>query len=107
MTLPTQPLGNSGLHITRVGLGSWAVGGWLFGSGRATSRTIVQPTMRRDVALQSVPRAARRGGRRSGMALEAIDYRAAPVRPTACRDPVVEIDTFIADGLYGGGHESL
>jgi len=80
MTLPTQPLGNSGLHITRVGLGSWAVGGWLFGSGRATSRTIVQPTMRRDVALQSVPRAARRGGRRSGMALEAIDYRAAPVR---------------------------
>jgi hypothetical protein len=30
-----------------------------------------------------------------------------PVRPTACRDPVVEIDTFIVDGLYGGGHESL
>jgi hypothetical protein len=22
-------------------------------------------------------------------------------------DPVVEIDTFIVDGLYGGGHESL
>jgi hypothetical protein len=35
MTLPTHPLGNSGLHITRVGLGSWAVGGggWLFGWG--------------------------------------------------------------------------
>ena len=32
MTLPTHPLGNSGLHITRVGFGSWAVGsgGWLF-----------------------------------------------------------------------------
>jgi hypothetical protein len=41
------------------------------------------------------------------MALEAIDYRAAPVRPAACRDLVVEIDTFIVDGLYGGGHESL
>jgi hypothetical protein len=41
------------------------------------------------------------------MALEAIDYGAAPVRPTACRDPVVEIDTFIVDGLYGGSHESL
>ena len=35
MTLPTHPLGNSGLHITRVGFGSWAVdgGGWLFGWG--------------------------------------------------------------------------
>jgi hypothetical protein len=36
-----------------------------------------------------------------------LDYRAAPVRPTACRDPVVEIDIFIVDGVYGGGHESL
>ena len=35
MTLPTRPLGNSGLHITRVGFGSWAVGGggWSFGWG--------------------------------------------------------------------------
>jgi aryl-alcohol dehydrogenase-like predicted oxidoreductase len=35
MTLTTHPLGNSGLHITRVGIGSWAVGGggWLFGWG--------------------------------------------------------------------------
>ena len=35
MTLPTHPLGNSGLHITRVGFGSWAVDGgdWLFGWG--------------------------------------------------------------------------
>jgi aryl-alcohol dehydrogenase-like predicted oxidoreductase len=24
MALPTHPLGNSGLHITRVGFGSWA-----------------------------------------------------------------------------------
>jgi hypothetical protein len=27
MTLPTRPLGNSGLHITRAGFGSCAVGG--------------------------------------------------------------------------------
>ena len=35
MTLPTRPLGRSGLHITRVGFGSWAVGGggWSFGWG--------------------------------------------------------------------------
>ena len=35
MTLPTAPLGTSGLDITRVGFGAWAVGGggWKFGWG--------------------------------------------------------------------------
>ena len=35
MTLPTRPLGRSGLDITRVGFGSWAVGGggWAFSWG--------------------------------------------------------------------------
>jgi aryl-alcohol dehydrogenase-like predicted oxidoreductase len=35
MVLPTQPLGSSGLHITRLGFGSWAIGGggWAFGWG--------------------------------------------------------------------------
>src|SRR5256885_2907046 len=35
MGLPTRPLGRSGLHITRVGFGSWAAGGggWSFGWG--------------------------------------------------------------------------
>jgi aryl-alcohol dehydrogenase-like predicted oxidoreductase len=35
MTLPTHPLGNSGLDITRVGFGSWAVGGggWSYSWG--------------------------------------------------------------------------
>jgi aryl-alcohol dehydrogenase-like predicted oxidoreductase len=35
MSLPTSPLGRSGLYITRVGFGSWAVGGggWVFGWG--------------------------------------------------------------------------
>ncbi len=35
MGLPTRALGNSGLHITPVGFGSWAVGGggWWFGWG--------------------------------------------------------------------------
>ena len=34
-TLPTRPLGRSGLSITRVGFGSWAIGGggWSFGWG--------------------------------------------------------------------------
>ncbi|GHF35223.1 aldo/keto reductase [Streptomyces mashuensis] len=33
--LPTRPLGSTGMDITRVGLGSWAVsgGGWFFGWG--------------------------------------------------------------------------
>src|ERR1035437_6935099 len=35
VTLKTRPLGSSGLEITTVGFGSWAVGGggWLFGWG--------------------------------------------------------------------------
>jgi aryl-alcohol dehydrogenase-like predicted oxidoreductase len=35
MSLPTSPLGRSGMHITRLGFGSWAVGGggWAFGWG--------------------------------------------------------------------------
>jgi aryl-alcohol dehydrogenase-like predicted oxidoreductase len=35
VSLPTSPLGRSGLNITRVGFGSWAVGGggWAFGWG--------------------------------------------------------------------------
>jgi aryl-alcohol dehydrogenase-like predicted oxidoreductase len=35
MTLPTRPLGTSGLEITKVGFGAWAIGGggWAFGWG--------------------------------------------------------------------------
>ena len=35
MTLPTRPLGATGLHVTRVGFGAWAIGGadWAFGWG--------------------------------------------------------------------------
>ena len=35
MSLPTSPLGRSGMRITRLGFGSWAVGGggWAFGWG--------------------------------------------------------------------------
>src|SRR5438552_12731437 len=35
MTLPTRPLGSSGLDITTVGCGAWAIGGggWAFGWG--------------------------------------------------------------------------
>lgn len=35
MALSTHPLGSSGMHITRLGFGSWAIGGggWLFGWG--------------------------------------------------------------------------
>ena len=35
MALPTRALGSSGLNITTVGFGSWAVGGggWTYGWG--------------------------------------------------------------------------
>ncbi len=35
MTLPTRPLGSSGLNITSVGFGAWAIGGggWAYGWG--------------------------------------------------------------------------
>ena len=35
MSLPTRPLGSSGLHITAVGFGAWAIGGggWAFSWG--------------------------------------------------------------------------
>jgi aryl-alcohol dehydrogenase-like predicted oxidoreductase len=35
MTLPTRPLGSSGLQITTIGFGAWAIGGggWSFGWG--------------------------------------------------------------------------
>ena len=35
MTLPTRPLGTSGLDLTTVGLGAWAMGGekWAYGWG--------------------------------------------------------------------------
>src|SRR5450755_11215 len=35
MVLPTQLLGSTGLHITRLGFGSWAIGGggWAYGWG--------------------------------------------------------------------------
>jgi aryl-alcohol dehydrogenase-like predicted oxidoreductase len=52
MALPTHPLGNSGLHITRVGFGSWAVvgGGWSYGWGRQDD-TASLATMRHALEL--------------------------------------------------------
>jgi len=43
MALPTRPLGSSGLHITTVGFGSWAIGGggWAFGWGPQDDRESV------------------------------------------------------------------
>ncbi len=40
MSLPTAPLGRSGLNITRVGFGLWAIGGggWVFGWGPQDDR---------------------------------------------------------------------
>ncbi|BDG05591.1 aldo/keto reductase [Anaeromyxobacter oryzae] len=40
MTLPTRPLGSSGLHVTPVGFGAWAIGGggWAYGWGAQEDR---------------------------------------------------------------------
>ncbi|MEA2615199.1 MAG: hypothetical protein QOE72_982 [Chloroflexota bacterium] len=53
MTLPTRPLGTSGMDITRVGFGAWAIGGagWSFGWG----------TQDDDEAVAAIRAAAERG----------------------------------------------
>lgn len=52
MTLPTRPLGSSGLQITRVGFGAWAIGGgaWAYGWGPQDDDLSVA-TMRHAVEL--------------------------------------------------------
>ena len=52
MTLPTRPLGSSGLQITTVGFGAWAAGGggWAFGWGAQDDDASIA-AMRRAVEL--------------------------------------------------------
>jgi aryl-alcohol dehydrogenase-like predicted oxidoreductase len=52
MALPTRSLGSSGLEITKIGFGSWAVGGggWAFGWGPQDDAKSVA-TMRRAIEL--------------------------------------------------------
>jgi len=52
MSLPTRPLGTSGLEITTVGLGAWAIGGggWAFGWGPQDDEASLA-AMRRSVEL--------------------------------------------------------
>jgi aryl-alcohol dehydrogenase-like predicted oxidoreductase len=52
MTLPTRPLGTSGLEITTVGFGAWAIGGggWSFGWGPQDDADSLA-AMRRALAL--------------------------------------------------------
>ena len=42
--LPTRPLGKTGMNITRLGLGTWAIGGpnWAFGWGAAGRRGVAR-----------------------------------------------------------------
>ena len=52
VTLPTRPLGTSGMEITTVGLGTWAIGGggWSYGWGPQDDEQSLA-TMRRAVEL--------------------------------------------------------
>jgi len=52
MSLPTRPLGTSGLEITTIGLGAWAIGGggWAFGWGPQDDEASLA-AMRRSVEL--------------------------------------------------------
>jgi aryl-alcohol dehydrogenase-like predicted oxidoreductase len=52
MKIPTQSLGSSGLNITRLGFGSWAIGGggWSFGWGPQDDAASLA-TMRRAIEL--------------------------------------------------------
>src|SRR5580698_8876783 len=50
--LPTRPLGKTGMNITRLGLGTWAIGGpnWAFGWG-AQDDELSLATVRRGLEL--------------------------------------------------------
>ena len=52
MSLPTRPLGSSGVHITTVGIGAWAIGGggWAFGWGPQDDRASIA-AMRHGIEL--------------------------------------------------------
>lgn len=52
MALPKRPLGSSGLEISTIGFGSWAVGGggWVFGWGPQDDRRSIA-TMRRAIEI--------------------------------------------------------
>jgi hypothetical protein len=57
MTLPTRVLGSSGLDVTRVGFGAWAIGGgWAFGWGPQDE----------DASIAAMPHALERTGAGSG-----------------------------------------
>src|SRR5690242_3480038 len=52
MSIPTRPLGSSGLQITTVGFGAWAAGGggWAFGWGPQDDEASIA-AMRRAIEL--------------------------------------------------------
>lgn len=52
MALPRRPLGSSGLEISRIGFGSWAIGGggWVFGWGPQDDRQSIA-TMRHAIEM--------------------------------------------------------
>src|ERR687886_2421208 len=82
MGLPTRPLGTTGMEITRVGFGAWAIGGggWAFGWGPqddADSIAAIREAI--DLGINWIDTAAVYGLGRSeevvGRALEGLDER--------------------------------
>ncbi len=85
MTLPTRPLGSSGLEITTVGFGSWAIGGggWSFGWGpQDDERSIAAIRHAVDLGINWVDTAAVYGhGHGEGVVGRAVRALPAASRP--------------------------
>jgi aryl-alcohol dehydrogenase-like predicted oxidoreductase len=87
----TRPLGDSGLELTTVGLGTWAIGGgdWKFGWGRQDESDAVAAVVRAiELGINWVDTAAVYGAGRSeelvGKALKLIPGSRRPLVATKC-----------------------
>ena len=96
--MQTNQLGNSSLHLTRVGFGSWAIGGgdWRFGWGDQDEREAIDAILAAvDSGINWIDTAAVYGGGKSeeivGKALKELPTEQRPIVATKCgrvmRDP--------------------
>jgi aryl-alcohol dehydrogenase-like predicted oxidoreductase len=100
--MQTRALGNSGLELTVVGLGTWAMGGgdWAFGWGDQDEKQAVAAIVRAvDLGVNWIDTAAVYGFGQSeslvGKALKAIPQSSRPIIATKCGR------THLGDGKIG------
>jgi aryl-alcohol dehydrogenase-like predicted oxidoreductase len=87
----TRTLGNTGLQLTTIGIGTWAIGGgdWLFGWGPQDEREAIEAIRRGvELGINWIDTAPVYGGGRSeqlvGQALAELDSASRPLIATKC-----------------------